>query len=100
MLRSMSGQQLAEWIEYSQIEPFGEERDDLRMGILASALINNLGMMWTGENPGTKPADFIPDFEQKEADPVDVAAKVDMYFSMMAMAAPTPNPSPNDGIAP
>lgn len=85
MLRSISGLQLSEWMEFSQLEPFGEAREDLRMGILAASLINNLGMMWTGENPGATPEDFIPDFEQ-EANPVDVATKIDMYFSMMAMA--------------
>lgn len=82
----MSGQQFSEWIEFSQLEPFGEAREDLRMGILAASLINNIGMIWTGENPGAKPEDFIPDFEQREANPADVATKIDMYFSMMAMA--------------
>ena len=30
MLRGISGQAFAEWIAYSNLEPFGEERDDLR----------------------------------------------------------------------
>lgn len=81
----MSGQQFFEWIEFSQLEPFGDERADLRMGILAASLINNLAMMWTGENPGAKPEDFMPNFEETQADPVDIASKIDLYFTMLAM---------------
>lgn len=40
MLKSMTMKQLEEWAEYSSIEPFGEERADLRAGIVASAVLN------------------------------------------------------------
>lgn len=32
--------QLLSWLEYFQLEPFGEERDDLRSGSIAAAIYN------------------------------------------------------------
>jgi hypothetical protein len=61
----MSGLQLTEWIAYAQLEPFGEERADLRMAILASLIAN------VNRDPKKKPtpyevSDFMPQFEKKE----------------------------------
>lgn len=36
LLRSISSRELTEWMCYFALEPWGEERADLRMGILAS----------------------------------------------------------------
>jgi hypothetical protein len=60
MLSEITSRQFAEWMAYAQLEPFGEERDDLRMGIVASTIANaNRGK---GQK-AYKPTDFIPDFE-------------------------------------
>lgn len=83
-------------MEFAKLEPFGEERADLRNGILASSLINNLAMIWTGENPDTEPKDFMPSFDMKEPNPVDVAAKIDMFFSAMAAATNPLQPAPSE----
>lgn len=40
MLRSMTMEQLEEWATYSILEPFGEERADLRAGVIASTIAN------------------------------------------------------------
>ena len=61
MLSEISSTQFAEWIAYARIEPWGEERDDLRMGIIASTLANIHKPK--GRKP-YKPQDFMPDFEQ------------------------------------
>ena len=54
--------QFAEWMAYSTLEPWGEERDDLRMGIVASTIANvNRGK----NSKPLKPQDFIPSFEQE-----------------------------------
>lgn len=37
----MSWEQLREWNEYAQLEPFGEERRDLQAGIVAATVINS-----------------------------------------------------------
>ncbi len=60
MLSRMSAAELDEWMLYARIEPFGEERADLRMGILAS-LIANVNRA-KGADAFT-PSDFIPVFD-------------------------------------
>ena len=56
----MTSLQFAEWMAYSRLEPWGEERDDLRMGIVASTIANVYRK--EGKKP-FKPADFMPQFE-------------------------------------
>lgn len=63
MLSEISSAQFAEWLAYSRLEPWGEDRDDLRMGIMASVIANsNRGK---GKKP-YKPQDFMPDFEPRD----------------------------------
>ena len=60
MLAEIVQLQFAEWMAYSTLEPWGEERDDLRMGIVASTIANaNRGK---NQKP-YKPQDFMPSFE-------------------------------------
>lgn len=60
MLAEMSSAQFAEWRAYAQIEPFGEDRADLRAGIVASTIANaNRGK---GQKPFTA-QQFMPSFE-------------------------------------
>ena len=53
MLGQMTSRQLAEWMAYDRLEPFGELRADYRNGILASMLAGLLG----GQD--VKPQDFM-----------------------------------------
>lgn len=60
MLREMSWEQLQYWIAYSEIDPFGEARADLRSGIVAAVVANanrdpNRGSAY-------QPKDFMPEF--------------------------------------
>lgn len=57
----LTASQLADWIAYNRVEPFGEERADLRTGILASVNAN----LWSTKG-GYKPAQFMPVFEPQE----------------------------------
>lgn len=57
MLASIPLPLLFEWMEYAKRKPFGEERADLRMGILASALIN---IQLAKGQRHTRPIDFMP----------------------------------------
>jgi hypothetical protein len=64
VLESMSSRQLTEWIAYAKLEPFGEERADLRAGIVASVIAN------ANRDPKRKPykpEDFMPRFEPRQA---------------------------------
>jgi hypothetical protein len=53
MLRTITTQQLYELFDYSRIEPFGEERMDLRFALLASALVGAAGGKAIGGQPYT-----------------------------------------------
>ena len=56
----MTSAQLAEWMAFAQLEPWGEERADLRAGIVASTVANvNRGK---GQKTLT-PQHFMPEFE-------------------------------------
>ncbi len=62
LLKNISSRELTEWMVYYEIEPFGEERADLRSGIIASTIANvNRGK----GGKAYKPSDFIPKFEEK-----------------------------------
>lgn len=50
------------WQEYHAEQPFGEWREDLRMGIVASAVAN------TVSSKGLSPADFMPFEKRAEED--------------------------------
>jgi len=40
MLSQMSWPQFCDWVEYAELEPFGEERADMRSALIASILAN------------------------------------------------------------
>lgn len=52
---------LREWMEYSRLEPFGEERGDIRNAMLLQFLSNALG-----SKRKTKLSDFMPQFNSQE----------------------------------
>lgn len=56
MLERMSSRELTEWRAYWEIEPWGEERADLRVGTL-SAIVANVAR-GKGQRPFS-PADFF-----------------------------------------
>lgn len=64
MLNSMTIEQLGEWHSYYLLEPFGEERDDLRSGIIASTIANVNRDSKRRSRP-YQPSDFMPDYEKQ-----------------------------------
>lgn len=61
--RTLSAAELAEWEAFNEIEPIGDDRADLRTGILASLWAN---MHRRKGSPAFKPTDFMP-FVDREA---------------------------------
>jgi hypothetical protein len=55
----MSSLEFAEWMAYAGLEPFGEERADLRAGIIAATIAN---VHRPGERDPYTPTDFMPCF--------------------------------------
>ena len=62
----MSSGEMTEWMAFDSIEPFGEQRADLRAGIIASTVANY--SMNRPKSP-VRPADFMP-FIGKPSGPV------------------------------
>ena len=58
MLRSIPAALFTEWIAYYTLDPFGEERADLRAGVLA-ALLANIHRDEKKQREPFEPADFF-----------------------------------------
>lgn len=68
LLDRMSSAEFAEWIAFYGMEPFGEERADLRQAMTTSAMHNNLQAK--AKNPKwTKPEDFMLFSDKPKAQP-------------------------------
>lgn len=74
--REINSAEFAHWVAYYRIDPFGDERADLRAGIIASTVAN---VHATKKSQQLKPADFMPDFEppkrQSTKEMIDVMRK-------------------------
>lgn len=55
MLNEMSVRELNTWFAYYGVDPWGEQRADLRTGILVSRVLNSLGA-----DPPVRPVDSMP----------------------------------------
>ena len=56
--QEISSVEFAEWVAYYQLEPFGEDRADLRCGNITSTLINGFTALG-GKTGNSKATDFI-----------------------------------------
>jgi hypothetical protein len=61
LLQSIDSRELSEWMAYDQMEPFGEERADLRAGIITS-MIHNVNIV---KGKPASPIDFMPEFDRQ-----------------------------------
>jgi len=77
----MTSREFAEWMAFYEIEPFGDERGDLRMAILA-ALIANAHRDPKRRKRAYKPADFMPKFgRQSLEEQIRIAEMLKAAFS-------------------
>ena len=65
LLRSMSSEELTEWIAYHGINPIDDARGDLQAGIVASIVAN---VNRSPKSPAFKPTDFMPYLDRPEPD--------------------------------
>jgi len=70
MLATISSTELAEWMAYYGLEPFGQDREALHAGIIAATVANAS----TGKGKTYQPSDFMPDFDRKEQTADDMRA--------------------------
>ncbi len=95
MLKRISGNDLVEWMAYAKLEPFGEERADLRMAVLGSFLGNVLYQLHTGkEDTPFTVENLMPKFEKAEEkiSKEDAIAAIDSAFTALAMMTQPPPP--------
>lgn len=82
----MSSKEFAEWMAYAQIEPFGDERADMRMAILAS-LIANVNRDPKKKSTPYEVSDFMPKFEASEPISKEEAlAAIDAAMTSLVLA--------------
>jgi len=71
--------EFAEWRAFYELEPWGDDRADLRAGIVASTIANvNRGKGQKAFNPG----DFMPEFDKpvrKKQTPAEMAAVMTLF---------------------
>ena len=80
MLATMPSRTLTEWMAYYEVEPFGQERADLRSGIVASTVANVFG----GKGQRSKPSDFMPRFDSNK--PQQSVEQMQQVFRAFASA--------------
>lgn len=91
MLERMTADELSEWHAFYRLEPFGEERADLRNGIVASILVN------TNLKKGAKattPLDFMPFADKKSQDASDQKAQFKQFTATMKARQADPSDLP------
>src|SRR5262249_57721221 len=59
MLSELTASQIAEWEAFSELEPFGSLRDDLRAGMVGAVITNNIPFRGRGAR-AVRPADLFP----------------------------------------
>ena len=85
---SLNSRQLTEAMIYESIDPWGEWRNDLRTGIVASTIAN---AMSTEKTTTFTPADFMPTFQKQEIEEtepteIEIAEKIKGAFEAIRQA--------------
>jgi hypothetical protein len=80
---SMSSQEFSLWLDMYSDDQWGEARDDLRAGIIASTIANYAGKMRSEHAQPAQPSDFMPSLAKDEVieEPDPIA-----YFTAIANA--------------
>ena len=68
MLARIDSKELAEWMQYYALDPFGTEREDLQAGIIASTVANAN----SAKGKAFQPSDFMPYLDKNEQTPEDM----------------------------
>lgn len=83
-MEAFDSRDVSEWMAYASIEPFGEERADMRAGIIASVIANVNRDPKRRSQPFT-PQDFMP-FIEREDPSVDLSRQLKAAFRQFKKA--------------
>jgi hypothetical protein len=71
LLAALTSSELTEWIAYYNVDPFGSEREDYRMGSICATVLNSQ----RAKGKVFQPSDFIVDFSKpKQQSPEEIKA--------------------------
>lgn len=73
LLASLTASQWSEWLQYADIEPFGELRADFRAGQIAATIANYAGKSRNAGASTLEPFDFMPALKEYAPEPVIAA---------------------------
>jgi len=76
-IEQIGSRELTEWIAYYGIDPFGNDREDLRMGIVASTMANTVAR----RGRALVPKDFIPEFKKPAQTGEEIVATMNQFAS-------------------
>jgi len=74
--QEISPEEFNSWLAYYQIEPFGEDRADIRSAIIACTFANTMG------SKNSKMTDFMPKFEEQKDSPEILKKKFEVFARM------------------
>lgn len=80
MLQRISSAEITEWAAYYMLEPFGEDRADLRSGIIASTVAN---VNRAEKQEPYTPHDFMPKFDEQEEPPEDEPEDTEQWRELL-----------------
>jgi hypothetical protein len=91
----MSSLEFTEWMAHATLEPFGADRDDVRIAIMTAAIVNEvraLTISWTGnKQEPAKVEDYMPEFgkvdQEQEATDQAEAKQVALIAKIHALSA-------------
>lgn len=77
--QEIDAHEFAEWMAFDRICPFGDERADLRAGIIASTIANCAAF---GKKRTFKPSDFMPEFDRKPKTLDELEARFKLFVGL------------------
>jgi hypothetical protein len=82
LLSEISSEELTEWMAYAELEPFGEERADLRSATVAAVIANANRDRKKRPQP-YKVSDFMPKFDRQEQTEEDMLAVAEAWVKAL-----------------
>ena len=80
---SMTADEFGLWLALYRVDPWGEQRADLRAGIVASTVANYAGMQRSKSAGAAKPTDFMPYMGKQDDADVEIEPDPMQHFGGM-----------------
>ncbi len=81
---AMTAEEFGLWLALYRIDPWGEQRADLRAGIVASTIANYAGMTRSKSAGAAKPTDFMAYIDKQDESHVEINPDPMAHFGGMS----------------